>query len=118
MTTIGDRISVRELLHDLIPKLKATERFIDETLATLIEQAPPGDERARRERQQHAFQVNLTMIRMNLDHLLKRHAHLLDEVSDPGAVPSGPMLELDEHEQVALNSAIKLYQQTQAIQTG
>ena len=116
MSTIGDRVSARELLHDLIPKLKATERFIDETLAMLIEQAPSADERARRERQQHAFQVNLTMIRMNLDHLLKRHAHLLDQVSEPGAVSPGPMLALDEHERVALNSAIKLYQQTQSIQ--
>ena len=117
MTTIGEHVSARELLHDVIPKLKATERFIDETLAMLIEQASPGDERARRERQQHAFRVNLTMIRMNLDHLLKRHEHWLDEFSDPGGVSSSPLLELDEHERVALNCAIKLYQQAQAFQT-
>ncbi|APX92785.1 hypothetical protein BWR19_07490 [Halomonas sp. 1513] len=116
MTMTEGRISVQELLHDLIPKLKATERFVDETLVMMIDQASPGDERARRQHQRQEFQLNLTMIRMNLGHLLKRHAHLLDGASDRGGVSSGTMLELDEHERVALSSARELYTQTQAIQ--
>ncbi|PAU74690.1 hypothetical protein [Halomonas salipaludis] len=116
MAITEGRISARDLLHDLIPKLKATERFVDETLQMMIDQAPPGEERSRREHQQQEFQLNLTMIRMNLGHLLQRYAPLIEELREPDGLPTGPMLELDEHERVALNSARELYAQTQAIQ--
>ncbi|MBD3896144.1 hypothetical protein IEI94_09805 [Halomonas sp. ML-15] len=117
MSMTAGGISARDLLHDLIPKLKATESFVNDTLVVMIDQAPPGEERLRRERQRQEFQLNLTMIRMNLKHLLKRHAHLLDEVSEADDLSPGQMLKLDEHERVALESARALYEQTQALQT-
>jgi len=57
------------------------------------------------------------MIRMNLDHLLKRYAKETQNVADAGGNNVDAMLELDQHERFAIESARQLYKRVQAIQT-
>lgn len=71
-------ISVHELIHDVVPKLKATEKIVGDTLLAMLETVG-----------------------------------VIDAVDDgPGAI-----LQLDQHESLAIENARRLYERVQAIQT-
>lgn len=117
MRKTKDRISARELVHDVIPKLRATEKLISDTLLDMIETASDEEERSRRILQQQEFELEVTMIRMNLDHLMKRYAREIQEMIDAADDRPGALLQLDQHERFAIESARQLYQRVQTIQT-
>ena len=117
MRKTKDRISARELVHDVIPKLRATEKLISDTLLDMIETASDEDERNRRTLQQQEFELEVTMIRMNLDHLLNRYAREIQNVVESADDRSGAILQLDQHERFAIESARQLYDRVQTIQT-
>lgn len=110
-------ISAHELIHDVVPKLKATEKIVGDTLLAMLETVSDEIERNRRTLQQQEFELEVTMIRMNLDHLLNRYARTIQEVID--AVDDGPgaILPLDQHESLAIENARRLYERAQATQT-
>ena len=60
------------------------------------------------------FELELVMIRMNLDHLMKRYA---SELQDATAGGVNVALELDQHERLAIQSARKLYERARTLQT-
>ncbi|MHB0775268.1 hypothetical protein [Halomonas sp. WWR20] len=118
MQNPNNTLSARDLLHDIIPKLNATEKLVNDTLQAKLEESRSAEEQARVLKQQQEFQLEITIIRMNLDHLLARYADELKKFTDTGSRPPGPMLELDPHESVAINNARQLYTRVREIQAG
>lgn len=113
---MGGSISARGVIHDLIPKLKVTEHFLSDTLTVNIESSPDLREKLRLQGLKAEFELEIAMIRMNLEHLLKRYA---DQLSKVGAAEGKGdiILELDEHEAVAVQSIKRLYQRTHELET-
>jgi hypothetical protein len=107
--------TAKSILDDVLPKLKAVEDLVNNTLSTLIAQAQSNDVRHRNELLQQEFQLEITMIRMNLDHLVTRYAK---ELNDAAIGSGNASLKLDRHEQFAIQSAKALYERARAIQTG
>lgn len=118
MLKTADKVSAREIVYDITPKLKATENLINNTLQEMITQASDDSERGRRQLLQQEFELEIMMIKMNLDHLLKRYAKEIQTASDSSGKDSDAILELDQHERFAIDSAKKLYERVRAIQTG
>ncbi|GAB2798368.1 hypothetical protein GCM10027040_26300 [Halomonas shantousis] len=118
MPSAQSNLSARDLLHDVIPKLNATEKLVNDTLQAKLEESRTAEEHARALKQQQEFQLEITIIRMNLDHLLARYANELKQFTDTGSRHPGPMLKLDPHESVAINNARQLYTRVREIQTG
>ncbi|GHC30449.1 hypothetical protein [Aidingimonas halophila] len=110
------QITPRDILDDILPKVKATERVVNNTLKSMLEAADDSAERRRLENQVMEFELEITMIMMNLEHLMNRYAMAFQEVTDAGHRRSGPVLELDQHEVVAIESARKLYERIQEVQ--
>lgn len=117
MQKAKNRITISELIHTIIPKLKATEKLIGDTLLVLLETAGDEDEHNRRALQRQEFELEVTMIRMNLDHLMKRYAREIQEVVDATDDRPGALLRLDQHERLAIENARRLYERGQATQT-
>ncbi len=113
-----ERLSARDVIYDLIPKLKATQHLVDNTLRVKIARYADEGERARLESLKLEFELEISMIRMNLDHLLTRYSRQLEEAAKGGEGDPGPMLELDEHEAVAIESARRLYRRAHELQAG
>jgi hypothetical protein len=112
------QIDARELVSDLLPKLRATQHLIETTLSERIEQCQEPDEQQRLTTLQQEFQLEMTMIRLNLDHLLKRYTEQLETALEASEPSAGPLLSLDEHEAVAIERAQRLYRHAQEIQIG
>ncbi|MCG7598635.1 hypothetical protein MHM84_02435 [Halomonas sp. McH1-25] len=108
-------ITAKCILDDVLTKLKAVENLVNNTLSQLIAQAPSDETRIRNELLQQEFELEITMIRMNLDHLMDRYAQ---ELHDAATGAGNAVLLLDRHEQFAIQSANALYQRARAIQTG
>lgn len=102
----GSTIDSRELVQNLLPKLSAAEDIVSNTLLTLVEQAESDSVSQLRRTQKEEFELEITMIRMNLDHLLKRYAVEIEACLNQALHQP---LELDEHEAFAIKSAYALY---------
>lgn len=115
MKSNSTTISALYVVNELIPKLNAVEKRVELTIgsASAREGVPMGIERMTR--LQAEFQLELTMIRMNLEHLLKRYSQeLAAVVSDPR---QDVLLTLDAYEATAIENAKQLYRRVQALQT-
>lgn len=110
-------LSARELLEELVPKLKATEHFLGDTLGVKIQYSPDPREKRRLQNLKSELELELTMIRMNLGHLLKRYSRQLVEATDDPEGKGDTLLALDEHEAVAIASIRRLYARSHALQT-
>lgn len=113
-----EQIDARDLMHDVLPKLKATRNLILSELTARIERCQDEAERQRLTTAQEEFELEMTMIRMNLDHLLKRYSDQLEAAAHGREHFSSPLLELDQSETVAIESAKQLYHRAQELQTG
>ncbi|GEK74043.1 MULTISPECIES: hypothetical protein [Halomonas] len=111
-----DTISVHDITHDLIPRFQATERLVDNTLQDHIERCANAAERVGLEELQAEFELKLTMIRMNLEHLMSRYAQQM-KAARQGGGNSNASLTLDAHETVAVESARMLYRRAQELAT-
>ena len=111
------KLFARDLVHDLIPKLKITENLVNNTLLVRAEKAGNDDERGHYQLLRQEFELEIMMIKMNLEHLLKRYAREIQDVTESDGNLTGPVLELDQHERFAIDSARKLYERARAIQT-
>lgn len=106
MLAINARISTDSLLNDLLPKLNAVEFIIGKRLARAIDSTTDAIELARLTELQREFELELLMIHMNVEHLLKRYAPILQTVDQ---LPENTVLDLTESEQTALQAAVNLY---------
>tara|TARA_R110001599_G_scaffold16661_2_gene67619 strand:- start:1133 stop:1492 length:360 start_codon:yes stop_codon:yes gene_type:complete len=108
-------IPALEIVTELVPKLNAVEKQIELTICTVLKSNSTAVPIERYTKLQAEFQLELAMIRMNLEHLLKRyHTELEAALNDPR---QDALLTLDQHESVAIDSARVLYQRVQALQT-
>ncbi|WP_163559548.1 hypothetical protein [Halomonas sp. NO4] len=98
-------ITLRELLYQVLPQLHSAEAMIRNTLTAIIEATRDPRERARREEQRAALDLELFTIRLNVEHLLKRHPEAVVEVKESEGEKEGPLLALDEGEAVAIEKA-------------
>lgn len=112
-----EQIDARELTSDLLPKLKATQHLIDNTLKMRIEKCEDGVERQRLTQLKQEFELEMMMIRMNLEHLLKRYSEQLQAAAEGREQFKSPLLALDDSESVAIESARRLYRRAQELQT-
>lgn len=111
------KLFARDLVHDLIPKLKTTQNLVNDTLRVRVAKAGNDDERSHYQLLQQEFELEIMMINMNLEHLLQRYAQEIRNIAESDGSLTGPMLELDRHERFAIDSARKLYERARAIQT-
>ncbi|UYG02078.1 hypothetical protein OCT51_12790 [Halomonas sp. LR3S48] len=117
MPEFDSSLSSRELLEELLPKLKATEQFLNDTLAAKLESELDPRETQRLQDLKAEFELEITMIQLNLRRLLQRHAdQLVDTMDDPEG-KGDALLTLDEHEAVAIESIRKLYARSHELQT-
>ncbi len=115
--SMPDSLSVNDVTHDLIPKLQATERLVDSTLRARIERSVEAGEQARLEELKAEFELEIAMIRMNLEHLMRRYSQQLEAALDDHRQEDSARLTLDAHEAVAVESARTLYRRAQALAT-
>jgi hypothetical protein len=108
-------LSARTLVNELIPRLKALERLVGETLGPVISRTRDGKERQRLTTLRQEFELKSLMIRMNLGHLTKRYAEEIQTATRPEG--DDTLLMLDEHEAAAIASLQSLYARAQTIQT-
>ncbi|WP_445157875.1 hypothetical protein [Halomonas sp. E14] len=118
MSTVHTSLSSSELLDNLLPKLKATENFLHDTLNVKIECCAEPRERRRLANLQTEFELEIAMIRMNLAHLLRRYSEELVDATGASEGKRDTLLALDDHEAVAIESIRRLYSRSHALQTG
>lgn len=111
------QIDARELTNNMLPKLKATQHLIDSTLQERIETCKNDLERQRLNQLQQEFELEMMMIRMNLEHFLKRYSEQIKAAAEGREQFKSPLLELDASESVAIESALRLYRRAQELQT-
>ena len=115
MKSHATTVSALSVVNELIPKLDAVEHQVDQTISAVLETSPLPRQIERYTKLQTEFQLELTMIRMNLDHLLKRYRQeLAAVVNDPR---QDVLLALDVYEATAIENAQQLYRRVQALQT-
>ncbi|WFE70726.1 hypothetical protein P8S55_13165 [Halomonas sp. M1] len=108
-------ISALEVVNDLIPKLNTVEHHIEQMINAVLEASSVPNQIERYSKLQAEFQLELTMIRMNLEHLLKRYRNELKTVmNDPR---QDVLLTLDAYEATAIENAKQLYRRVQTLQT-
>lgn len=108
-------ITLRELLYQVLPKLQSAEAMIRNTLTAIIEATRDPGERARREEQRAALELELFTIRLNVEHLLKRHPEAVVAVKESEGEKEGPLLVLDEGEAMAIEKARRFHEQVVAL---
>lgn len=112
-----NQIDARELMRDVLPKLRATRDLIDTTLKVRIEACHDEGERQRLTVLQDEFTLEMTMIRMNLEHLLKRYSEQLESASSGEQTFTSPILIMDDAEAMAIERAKRLYVRAHQLQT-
>lgn len=106
-------ISALYVVKELIPKLDAVEKHVEQMIKTVVgtNQLPTHIERYTK--LQVEFQLELAMIRMNIEQLLIRHHQELEIVNNEPC--QDVLLPLDQHESVAVESAKQLYDRLQRL---
>lgn len=112
-----ESLSAHDVIFELIPKLKATESLVDSTLQTRIERCTDQGETLRLEELKIEFELEIAMIRMNLEHLMKRYAQQLEAARLGERTGNSASLTLDAHEAVAVESARTLYRRARELAT-
>ncbi len=108
-----DTITAHELLYDLVPKLKSLETMVSDTLSARLMMTTDPEVRHQLKTFKTEFELERTMIRLNLKHLLRRHAELLEAVKNGSTSKSGQTLQLDNHEATAVARVHQLHRKAQ-----
>lgn len=112
-----ETLSAHDVIFELIPKLQTIERLVDSTLQTRIERCTDQGETIRLEELKIEFELEIAMIRMNLEHLMTRYSQQLEAARQNGKTGNSASLTLDAHEAVAVESARTLYRRAQELAT-
>lgn len=111
------QIRAKELRDEVVPKLKVVETVVQTLLNDRITGYKAGSERKRFEALKSEFELEVMMIRMNLKHLMKREALLLERTWNGDDAAAETLIALDELEANAIERAQTLYQRAQALNT-
>ena len=107
-------ISAYSVINDVIPKLNAVEKLVEGTVNEIVETSRLPEQIERYSKLQIEFQLELSMIRMNLEHLLSRYHGELMAVKQNEH--DDKLLTLDSYEITAIESAKTLYRRVQELQ--
>tara|TARA_R110000751_G_scaffold132039_1_gene234477 strand:+ start:97 stop:450 length:354 start_codon:yes stop_codon:yes gene_type:complete len=107
-------ISAYSVINEVIPKINAMEKLIEGTLKQIVEASRLPAEIERYSKLQIEFQLELSMIRMNLEHLLSRYQKEITAVKQNEN--NDMLLTLDTYEATAIESASALYRRVQELQ--
>ncbi|MCE9682807.1 hypothetical protein [Halomonas alkalisoli] len=114
------RITLHEVVYDILPKLKAAEVMIDNTLLAILKATEEPLEQARRRDQQDTMELELFTIRLNIKHLLTRYSQdmqaMRESEENGAATGEGPVLTLDDGEAQAIEKAKMLHERLVAMQ--
>ncbi|RDB42735.1 hypothetical protein DU490_11550 [Halomonas sp. DQ26W] len=114
------RITLHEVVYNILPKLKAAEVMIDNTLLAIVKATEEPLEQARRRDQRDTMELELFAIRLNIKHLLTRYSQdmqAMRESEESGAATGeGPVLTLDDGEAQAIEKAKMLHERLVAMQ--
>jgi len=107
-------ISALYVMTELVPKLSAVEKQVEQMICSIVNTSKVPAQIERYTKLQAEFRLELTMIRMNLEHLLQRYHKELEVVmQDPR---QDVLLSLDAFEATAISNAQQLYQRVQQLQ--
>jgi len=109
------QIRARELRDQIVPKLKVVETVVQTLINDRMMQYKQGHERKRFEALKSEFELEVMMIRMNLKHLMKREALLLERTWNGDDAAAETLLALDELEANAIERLQTLYRRAQAL---
>jgi len=107
-------IPAREIIDDILPKLASLQSFVDHTLSNSIRQQESAEQRRQEESLKSELQMELTIIRMNIDHLVKRHKTILSQLGVSRRV-CGPSAKLDQAEATAIERLMQLHQRIRTL---
>ena len=107
-------ISAYRIINDVIPKLNAVEKLVESTLNEIVVTSRLPVEIARYSKLQIEFQLEISMIRMNLEHFLHRYQVEITAVKQNEK--NDRLLTLDPQEMIAIESATVLYRRVQELQ--
>lgn len=110
----SDTIPARDIVDDILPKLASIQSFVDHTLSTSIHQQDDADARKREENLKAELEMELTIIRMNIDNLTKRHEHIISRLG-ASRKTCGPDVEIDKHEAAAIEHLMRLHKRIRTL---
>lgn len=114
MSSSVQTISAYSVINDVIPKLNAVEKLVEGTVKEIVETSQLPADIERYSKLQIEFQLEISMIRMNLEHLLNRYHGELTAVKQNEH--NDKLLTLDSYEATAIESAKTLYRRVQELQ--
>ncbi|RAR64592.1 hypothetical protein BCL93_101414 [Onishia taeanensis] len=114
MTQTNDAIPAREIMDDIMPKLASIQSFVDHRLSASIQRQDNVNERKREENLKAELEMELTIIRMNIDNLIKRHEPTLSRLG-VSRQSCGPDIDIDKHEAAAIEHLKRLYQRIRTL---
>ena len=103
MHDIPQRISSKQLIHNLIPKLDLCEKTLASAIVRLSAKSESSDHKARVEALKSEYELELLMIKMNLEHLLARYEDVIKDKSQEDM-----LIDLDDSERIAIAAAEQL----------
>tara|TARA_B100000700_G_scaffold60311_1_gene65924 strand:+ start:67 stop:423 length:357 start_codon:yes stop_codon:yes gene_type:complete len=107
-------IPARDIVEDILPKLTSIQSFVDHSLSASIQRQDNATERKREENLKAELEMELTMIRMNIDNLIERHEPTLSRLG-VSRQSCGPDVEIDKHEAAAIEHLKRLHQRIRAL---
>lgn len=114
MSNSVQKISASSVINDVIPKLNAVEKLVEGTVKEIVKTSQLPAQVERYTKLQIEFQLELSMIRMNLEHLLNRYQKEFTAVKNNDN--NDILLTIDAYEATAIESATALYRRSQELQ--
>lgn len=110
----NETIAAREVIDDILPKLASIQSFVDHNLSTSIHQQDNADERKREENLKAELEMELTIIRMNIDNLIKRHDATISRLGVDRQAQD-LKIDIDKHEAAAIEHLKRLHQRIRTL---
>ncbi|WP_168013449.1 hypothetical protein [Halomonas salinarum] len=114
MTRPNGTIPARDIVDDILPKLTSIQSFVDHTLSASIQRQDNANERKREENLKAELEMELTIIRMNIDNLTKRHEPTISRLG-VSRQASGPEIDIDKYEAAAIEHLKRLHQRIRTL---
>ncbi len=107
-------ITSRELVLTIIPRLHEAEKSVAMRLGATIQFCRDPKEKRRYQEIKSAFELEILMIRLNLDRISERHPDIIDAARQPDA-ENDYVIDLSNDESLAVERARNLLDRIQRI---
>ncbi|WP_017429424.1 hypothetical protein [Vreelandella jeotgali] len=113
-----DLLSLYDVVYVIVPRLHRAQKLVNQTVESLIDNAPSADALATRLEQRRQFTLEVQSIHANLEHLLERYRKDVQTLLQSGGHQGDSRIAPDEMETEALEGAREIYRKVVAFQTG